>query len=219
VKEVAAKRAGRLLDEAKTTVVYNGVDTDRFAPRSEPSDTTHRRGRFIALGRLDRRKGLDIALEALALVPEATLDIVGDGDERHALEELAARLGVRERVHFSGYAGDVRDAIATADIALSSARSEGLGVALIEAMAMGRPVVALPTGGIPEVVVEGKTGWLASANDARALASVMQAAIDQPAERTRRGAAARARVEQTFSLGAMRAGYEKVYQRLAPTTR
>jgi glycosyltransferase involved in cell wall biosynthesis len=172
--------------------------------------------RFIALGRLDRRKGLDIALEALAEVPEADLAIVGDGEERAALEALASQLGVSERVRFVGYAEDVRSAIAESDVALSSARQEGLGVALLEAMAMERPVVALPTGGVPEVVRDGETGWLASNGSARALARAMQASIDAPDELRRRGAAARARVEDHFSVISMRRGYEAVYARLRP---
>jgi L-malate glycosyltransferase len=216
VRKVASARAGRLLEDAsKSSIVYNGVDTTRFAPRPHAStDGQSERVRFVALGRLDRRKGLDLALEALAQVPSAQLDIVGDGEERTSLEELASRLGVRERVRFAGYTGDVRDAIASADLALSSARQEGLGVALLEAMAMGRPVVAAPTGGVPEIVRDGETGWLAGDGSPAALARAMQAAIDAPDERHRRGTAARMRVEQVFSVDAMREGYEAIYARL-----
>lgn len=213
VRSIARARAGRALDEAKTSIVYNGVDTSRFilaGDRATADDAV----RFLALGRLDRRKGLDLALEALAQVPRATLDIVGDGDERRSLEDLAARLGVRARVHFAGYSSDVRDAIAQADAALSSSREEGLGVALLEAMAMGRPVVAVPTGGIPEIVKDGTTGWLAEQRSAAALARAMSAAVASVEERRRRGAAARSHVLTTFSVDAMRAGYEAIYARL-----
>ena len=222
VRKVARARAGSMLDTgSKASFVYNGVDTTRFAPRPETDAANERqraeRVRFIALGRLDRRKGLDRALDALVAVPEAELDIVGDGAERGALEALATSLGVRDRVRFAGHASDVRDAIAAADIALSSAREEGLGVALLEAMAMGRPVVALPTGGVPEIVRDGETGWLAATASSGELARAMRAAIDVPLEeRRRRGAAARARVLETFSVDAMCAGYEAIYTRLAP---
>lgn len=222
VRRVARARAGSALDVgAKAHVVYNGVDTARFAPRPEADDARERRRgggvRFLALGRLDRRKGLDRAIDALAAVPGAALDVVGDGDERVELERRAAARGVRDRVRFAGHASDVRDAIAAADVALSSAREEGLGVALLEAMAMGRPVVALPTGGVPEIVRHGETGWLAASASSDELARAMRAAIDAPPEeRRRRGAAARARVLQTFSVEAMRDGYEAIYARLAP---
>ena len=99
-------------------------------------------------------------------------------------------------------------------MALSSARSEGLGVALLEAMAMDRAVIALPTGGVPEIVADGDTGWLAHGHDAEALARVMQDAVERPDEVRRRGARARATVEERFSIEAMRRGYEHVYDSL-----
>ncbi len=218
VRKVALARAGRLLLEPAgaqiVETVHNGVDTTRFAAPSSANGDEGERVRFVALGRLDRRKGLDVALEALVSVPEAELDVVGDGDERAALEQLAARLGVRDRVQFSGYRHDVRDAVARADVALSSAREEGLGVALLEAMAMERPVVAFATGGIPEIVRDGETGWLTAERSASALAKLMRSAIDAPEERRRRGAHARRRVVERFSIDAMRDGYETIYAAL-----
>lgn len=216
VRNVALGRAAHLLDPGRTRIVHNGVDVERFAPRDEgPADTTAERVRFVALGRLDRRKGLDLALGALAIVPGAELDIVGDGDERASLEERAHRLGLRDRVRFLGHARDVRSAIARSDVLLSSAREEGLGIALLEGMAMARPVVAVPTGGIPEIVEDGETGWLATERSAAALAHVMRAAIDAPEERRRRGLRARTQVVERFSVDAMRDGYEAVYAHLS----
>jgi glycosyltransferase involved in cell wall biosynthesis len=122
-------------------------------------------------------------------------------------------------VIFCGYRADVREAIARADVALSSAREEGLGIALLEAMAMARPVVAVPVGGIPEIVDDPRTGWLARERSARALADAMKAAVDAPEERAARGREARARVVDHFSIEAMRHGYERVYARLGPRLR
>lgn len=225
VRRVALARA-RFLAETpeRVSVVYNGVDTHRFAPRPRSGDRTASEAtqddrspiRFVALGRLDPRKGLDLALEALAKVPRAELEIVGEGEARASLEELARRLRVRDRVRFTGHMTDVRDGIARADVVLSSAREEGLGIALLEAMSMARPIVAVPVGGIVEIVREGETGWLADVRTADALARVMQTAIDLPDERARRGTCARARVVERFSVDAMRSGYEEIYARLAP---
>jgi len=212
VRDVALTRATWARDRAR--VVPNGVDLARFALR--PPAPPGPRRRFIALGRLDRRKGIDIALAALAEVPGAELDVVGEGSERERLGALASELGVAGRTRFLGYRDDVRDAIEAADVALSSARAEGLGIALLEAMALGRPVVALPTGGVPEIVRDGHTGWLALGRDASALARVMQDAVERPDEVVRRGQAARASVEERFSTTAMRRGYEAVYADLTP---
>jgi glycosyltransferase involved in cell wall biosynthesis len=202
---------------AKVRVVANGVDTAHFAPlpraSSAPSAATEPL-RFVSLGRLDPRKGLDLALAALAQVPGAELDIVGDGDARGALTALAERLGVTDRVRFVGFVDDVRASIAKADVALSSARSEGLGVALLEAMSMERAVVALPTGGVPEIVADGDTGWLAHGHCAEALARVMRDAVERRDEVRRRGQRARASVESRFSIDAMRRGYDAIYAEL-----
>jgi glycosyltransferase involved in cell wall biosynthesis len=193
-------------------VVPNGVDVARFDRRRLPTDGG--RVRFVALGRLEPRKGVDIALRALARVPNAELAVVGEGESRAMLESLARTLGVGDRVRFLGFASDVRDEIARAHLALSSARSEGLGIALLEAMAMGRAVVALPTGGVPEIVRHGETGWLALGDDEDALARAMRDAIERPEEMSRRGARARDRVVERFSVDAMREGYERRYSAL-----
>ena len=201
----------------KTSVVANGVDTAHFVPRPHARAGTVALTaplRFVALGRLDPRKGLDVAFTALAQVPGAVLDVVGDGSQRATLEVLAKRLGIGERVRFVGFVDDVRASIASADVALSSARAEGLGIALLEAMAMERAVVALPTGGIPEIVTDGDTGWLAHGHGPEALARVMADAVDRRDEVLRRGARARDTVEARFSIDVMRRGYERVYDAL-----
>lgn len=194
-------------------VVPNGVDVERFAPRPLPA-LDAKRVRFVALGRLEPRKGVDVALRALARVPDAELDVVGDGESRATLETLARSLGLTDRVHFLGYASDVRPAIEAAHAAISSARAEGLGIALLEAMAMGRAVVALPTGGVPEIVKDGGTGWLAHGSDDEALARVMRDAVLRREELVRRGERARQRVVAGYSVESMRAGYERLYAAL-----
>jgi glycosyltransferase involved in cell wall biosynthesis len=117
-----------------------------------------------------------------------------------------------------GLADAGRPAIARAPGAISSARAEGLGIALLEAMAMGRAVVALPTGGVPEIVRHGDTGWLAHGSGPDALARVMMEAADRPEEIRRRGARAREDVAARYSIRAMRSGYDAVYDVLDATT-
>jgi len=200
----------------RLVLVSNGVDTVRFARR--PCDSPEDSGQpfsFVLVGRLERRKGVDTAIEALARVPGARLDVVGDGCERPSLERQAAALGVAGRVRFHGHVDDTRDVLARGQVALCSSRDEGLGIALLEAMAMERPVVALPVGGVPELVVEGRTGWLAHARTSEALAARMRDAMADPTLCRTFGRAARATVIDTYSVQAMCEGYGVVYAALA----
>ncbi len=135
---------------------------------------------------------------------------MGDGESRAELEALARDLRVGDRVHFLGYREDVRSAIEEADIALSTSRKEGLGIALLEAMSMGRPVVALPTGGIPEFVGP-TTGWLA--RDVADLPRTLREAVSSVETMRDRGVNAAALVRERYSIEAMRARYAAVYER------
>lgn len=194
---------------SKLLVVPNGVDVTRFAETPLPPDEGPLR--LLALGRLDRRKGLDLAIAALARVPGVTLEIVGDGGERRALEALVRARGVRDRVTFAGFASDPLPAIRRAHALLSSARAEGLGIALLEGMATGRPVIALPTGGVPEIVRDGETGWLAYGSDETALVRALESAVRERSALAERGARARDLVRTQYDLRTMRDGYARVY--------
>jgi glycosyltransferase involved in cell wall biosynthesis len=197
----------------KLRVVHDGVDVARFAPR----DVRREGGaafRFIAVGRLEPRKGHDLAIDALADVPGAALDIVGDGLERPRLEVLARRRGVHGRVVFHGYLDDPREVMAMADAMVCSSREEGLGIALLEGMAMERPVVTFAVGGVPESVRDAETGWITAANTATALAARMREAMVDRATGSTFGRRARQRVTARFSVERMCAGYAEVYASL-----
>jgi glycosyltransferase involved in cell wall biosynthesis len=209
IRSVVLARAASA--EGRLSLVRNGVDTRRFAPRPAARRDSFT---FALVGRLERRKGVDLALEALARVPEARLEIVGDGSERPALVRQAESLGLSKRVHFHGHVEDTRDALAMADAALCSSREEGLGIALLEAMAMEKPVVALPVGGVPEFVKDERTGWLAKDGTFAALAVRMQQAMRSDNQKRSLGRAARAAVLAGYSMEAMCAGYRDVYASL-----
>jgi len=200
--------AGRL------QVISNGVAVSPAAPPPpwSPGDGALR---LSLVARLEPRKAVDRALRALARVPGARLDIVGDGPLRAELEALARALGVAARVRFWGYRSDPETIVAASDAVVCSSRTEGLPLGLLEAMALGRPAVAVPVGGVPEIVADGETGWLAAAPTADALAdAIARAAAAGRAERRGRGAAARRAVEQRFSEARMRDAYEAVYASL-----
>ncbi|MFO0673162.1 MAG: glycosyltransferase family 4 protein [Polyangiaceae bacterium] len=181
----------------------------RAARRGRHADFT-----FALVGRLEPRKGVDRALRALAEVPRARLDIVGDGESRTELEALARSLGLSERVAFHGYLADPRPVLARADAALASSRKEGLGIAFLEAMAMGLPLVTVPVGGLTEIVRDGETGHIAKDESPRAIAEAMNGLAQDRAHARALGTHAREDVVARYSLGAMRRGYERVYAEL-----
>jgi len=206
VRDVALARAPWI---SRLSVIHNGVDTSRFTPRPRETGADDRPLRFSLVARLEPRKGVDLAIEALARVPDATLDVVGDGNARASLEAQARPLG--GRVTFHGHLADVRDVHAACDVVLCSSREEGLGIAVLEGMAMGKPVVAFPVGGVPEIVEDGKSGWLATSSSSDGLAASMQRAQLERGRLAEMGELARTRVVDAFSIDTMCRSYGEVY--------
>jgi glycosyltransferase involved in cell wall biosynthesis len=218
---------------AKVRLVPNGVDLKRFAPR--PGSAAVRAGLHISpsapiavsIGRHVPEKGYRHLLDGAALLERATPGVhwilIGDGELRGELEAQAGRLGLASHVHFTGWRDDVGEMLALADAFVLPSESEGFGRVLVEAMAMGRAVVATNVGGIPDIVLDGETGLLVEPANPAALAHAVRALFDDPARAARLGAAGRARAESTFSLGAHVAAVERVYDevlgRVAPEAR
>lgn len=167
-------------DPARTLVIPNTYDADRFR------HVTRERGphpvRLITLGRLSSEKGHDVLLRSFAELVgrrmHVTLDVVGDGPERPSLKALAEELGIAPHVTFHGRLldEDVARAYADADVFVLPSRSEGFGVALIEAMATGLPVVATRSGGPEDIVLAGD-GLLAEPDDVRSLTEAIAAVV------------------------------------------
>lgn len=203
----------------RVVVVRNGVDAAYFAPRprEDGSGGASRPFTFEIHCRLEPHKQVDVVLEAVARVEGAYLHVVGDGSERARLEGLAARLGLGERVRFHGYLADPRPVMAEADASISGARHEPLGLSVLEALAMGNPVVAFAVGGIPEIVQDGQTGWLAREVTVPALARCLAEAASDPGRARRMGDAARAFVEREARIEIMCAGYRRAYEALVPS--
>lgn len=197
------------LDPARVRVIENALGPGALASDPIGSDAAAAPvgPRFVTIARLlhaDRAKGVDTALEAfagvVAQVPDATLDVVGDGDDRARLEALALRLGVAGRVRFLGR---VDDATLTATLDQSRAlvlpsTVEGFGLVYVEAMARGRAVLAVRAGGTPEVVVDGLTGLLAPPDDPAALIAAWRRLATDAELAARLGRAGRARVDERF---------------------
>ena len=199
-------------DPARTLVIANTYDTSRFsyvARDPAPLDV-----RLVTLGRLSPEKGHDVLLRALAAITgrrlRIVLDIVGDGPERAALEALTAELGLGSRVRFLGQlVGDqVADAFRTANAFVLPSRAEGFGVALIEAMATGLPVVATRSGGPEDIVLAGD-GLLVPPDDPQALGeALMSVAGNLELYDTRRIAA---RAAERFAPSAVGGRLRRLY--------
>lgn len=201
----------------RTRVIKNGVDLTRFSAVTPHHPDQPRR--IISVGRLSPIKGPDVLLEALAIarsqIGRAELVLVGDGPMRASLEEQARRLGIADMVRFAGALQDVRSELRAADLFVLPSRSEGVSLALLEAMATGLPIVATAVGGTPEVTGPGKGGLLVPPESPAALAEAIVTMLQDRALAVREGHAARQCVEERFSLQVTVAAYAACYG-LAP---
>nr|WP_246197972.1 glycosyltransferase family 4 protein [Solidesulfovibrio aerotolerans] len=192
-------------------MIPNGVDTARFAPAPGPVGAPQDGPaagsgpmQLLFVGRVVQQKGLDVLLNALALLPpglDYRLTLVGDGPLRPALVEQAARLGLAGRVRFAGWASreDMPAVLRAADVFVFPSRDEGMPNAVLEAMASGLPVAATRISGNEELVLDGQTGFLVPPNDANALAVVLARLLGDRALGRRLGAAGRERVVGEYS--------------------
>ena len=188
----------------KLVVVRNAI---RVPPATRSPDPALRaalvRGRpeyvVLTAARLHPQKGHSYLLAAAAQVPDATFVLAGDGPLRAELEAEAHKLGVADRCVFLGYRSDVSDLLAAADLLVLPSLYEGLPVAVLEAMAAARPVVATAIGGTDEAVTHELSGLLVPPRDPTALASAIRRIQADPALARRLAAAGRERVEREFS--------------------
>ncbi|MGI8589370.1 MAG: glycosyltransferase family 4 protein [Chloroflexia bacterium] len=207
----------------RPTVIYNGVDTSVFSPSVSGQwsvvsgqERVFRNPHVLFAGRLVRWKGVEYLIRALPMMrtPGVELLIAGTGPYQGELEALARREGVAERVRFLGEvaAGDMPDLYRAADLlAATSFVNETFGIALCEAMACARPVVASRFGGFPEVVEEGVTGYLACPQDPADLAAQIDRVLADPARAAEMGQAGLSRVRRLFTWDAVADRLEAVY--------
>jgi glycosyltransferase involved in cell wall biosynthesis len=189
------------VDAAKVETIHYGLDDlpDAWGA-NVPDDVPGDARVLVAVSRLTEQKGLDVALRALPRLPEDTvLVVLGEGPERGALEALARELGVEGRVFLLGRMPDVAAWLQRATVFVHPARWEGFGLAVLEAMLAGLPVVASRVSSLPELVVDGETGVLVQPDDPSALAL----GIAQALEQRELGDAGRERAHREFSVARM----------------
>jgi L-malate glycosyltransferase len=193
-------------------VIPNFVDTTLFSPpehrrRPEVRVLTHV-SNFRPLKRV--RDVIHVFAAVRVQVP-CILELVGDGPERPRAEALVRELGLQDHVRFRGETDELTSLYQASDVFLLPSESESFGLAALEAMACGVPVVASEVGGLPEVVVDGETGFLATVGDVSAMAeSVLRLLLDDELHR-RTSRLARARAEGSFRLGPAIDRYEAAY--------
>lgn len=233
VSEACAAQFGRGgRGNTKVHVIYNGIDTEAFRARAD-GQAVRREFDLAAdtplvgcVGQLIPWKGQDdflrVAAGVLSTLPEARFLIVGREVESHpsfraALEELASSLDIRDHVIFTGFRQDVPSLIASMDVFLHCAvQPDPLPRVILEAMALGKPVVATDTGGIPEMIEEGRSGFLAPPRDVRSLREATISLLVDGGLAHRMGQAARERLQERFSLTQHVEAVTQLYSELTP---
>jgi sugar transferase (PEP-CTERM/EpsH1 system associated) len=207
------------VDAGRVRQLYSGVDVERFCPASDYPLTANRYPLVLGtVGRLDPVKNHSSLLAAVASLaarfPDLRLTLVGDGPLRASLEAQAASLGLTDRITFTGARSDTPDLMRSFDVFALPSINEGISNTILEAMAAGLPVVAGRVGGNPELVVDGVSGRLYDPAGRKALEQALLPYLTDPALRRAHGKAARDRVVQNFSLDAMIARYQSLYDEL-----
>jgi glycosyltransferase involved in cell wall biosynthesis len=190
----------------KIAVVENGIDVARFAAvDGAPLRTELRAGRRPIVGCVSRmapEKGIDVLIRAMARVGrDALLVLAGDGPGVPACRALAAALGLGDHVRFLGLRDDVERIYAAADVMVTpSLWDEAFGLAVVEAMAAGRPVVVTDSGAMPEIVAHGRCGLVVPRHDEVAMAGAIGRVLDDRALAAHLGRAARQRALAAFAM-------------------
>jgi glycogen(starch) synthase len=200
-----------------SSLIYFGFDAPDLLPDPLPFDEP----RLLCLGRHVHEKGFDLALRALSTLvdrfPKLRLIIASDGHARPDLERQTAKLGLTQVVDFIGWVefAKIPALLNSATVVLMPSRViEGFGLVAMEAAMMGRPVVAARSGGLPEVVIDGRTGLIVESEDSTALAAAIAFLLDHPEAAAEMGQTARKRAQATFDWVRHVDAFEALYQRL-----
>ena len=214
----SAAGAARLREEyvpsRKIVVIPNGIDLPAIPARAPRMDAPV----ITTVANLRPGKGHDVLLEAAATVlrrfPRARFQLVGDGPMRPALQQRAAALGLGDRVEFLGHRDDVADLLRASDAFAFPSLMEAFPNAVMEAMALGLPVVATNVGGIPELIADRRNGVLVSAGDAPALAHGVLELLEHPEVAVALGRTARDTIGTGYSFERMTQAFEGLYESL-----
>ena len=204
----------------KVFVIPNGVDTQRFRPRSENEELRNAIGVPVnaplagIVAALRPEKNHDLFLRSAALVlrevPDAKFLIIGNGPERPRLESFAEELRITAAVRFLGTRSDIPELLSLLDVFMLTSHNEANPVSILEALSSGKPVVATRVGSVPETVREEVTGFLVPPNDAETMSGRVVTLLCDRLLSQRLGLAGRKLVERNGSLATMVKGYESL---------
>jgi glycosyltransferase involved in cell wall biosynthesis len=218
IRDVLAKDG---IPSRHVVVVHDGIDVakiQRLPPLDIHGEYWLPRGAPVLanVAALVPHKGQKFLVQAMPHVmrevPDARLIIFGEGELRPELEHQIKTLHLEKHVLLPGFRSDVLQLVKSVDLFVMSSLTEGLGSTILDAMAMNLPVVGTHAGGIPEAVVDGKTGLLVAPGDPRALAVAIIRLLKDPSLRQRMGAAAATRVTEYFGVGRFLAGTLEAYR-------
>ena len=203
-----------------TQLIPNGVDIDRFQPVPADRNGEQRAHTVVCVSKARYEKGLDVLLQAWHLVqeqrPEAKLVIVGSGPLQKQLEQMADALGIARSVEFAGLQSDVPGQLHRGLIGILPSRWEGMPNALLEAMASGMACIATRVSGSEDLIQHGENGLLVESENYEEMARALVTLLEDTALAQKYGTAARATVEQSYTLEHVLNMYTAIYERLTP---
>jgi glycosyltransferase involved in cell wall biosynthesis len=220
--ELRGELLRRGIEPHRISLIPNGIDADQFVASASRAPSRQQEGiaddAYVigVVGRLSGEKGHRHFLQAVAPLcrsrPNLTCLVVGDGPLRAALESDAARLGIRERVLFAGFRRDIATMYALMDVVVLPSLGEGLPVTLLEAMAMGKPMVATRVGGVPEVIDNGRDGLIVSPADPNSLRVALERILQDSGLAEGFGRSAAAKVRARFGADLLARRTTEVYR-------
>jgi succinoglycan biosynthesis protein ExoA len=225
---IAVKEAVMMKEEVQAErigVIYNGIDLQEFSNKLIPREEAKKRHGVTpqtpivgTVSNLRPVKQLHIFLESALIIsrrfPETKFFLVGEGPQRRELESLVGHLGLTDSVVFAGGTGEVAPYLSAFDVGVLSSSSEGFSNSILEYMLAGLPVVATSVGGNPEIIADGKNGYLVPPGNPRSLADKIILLLGEKELRTTLGQEALSTVRERFSLTRMLAQFEECFLKL-----
>jgi glycosyltransferase involved in cell wall biosynthesis len=226
VAREVANSMQRLYGIGNSRVVWNCIPTDLYAsPQTSRQAWRVKQGfseediLFVCVARFAPQKNHALLINAFAKGPasdpKAHLVLAGQGVLRAQLQERVNQLGLTGRVHFLGLRTDIPDVLGAADIFALGSDYEGNPLSVIEAMAAGLPIVSTAAGGVPELLQNGKQGFIVQPGQGKQLSEAMMTLLKDPGLRRTMGAAAAARAKEKFDVSAMVRAYEELYDEIS----